>query len=94
MSTEQNVSEPLVVSLEVLARLGVDFTNQHLLRMEADGRWPRRLSLGSRKVCWLMSEVKAAIARRAEEREAAAVERSRAAREGVATRQLRQKPAA
>ena len=83
--------EPLIVGPDGLRRLGVPFSNQHLLRLEAQGKWPRRLSLGARRVCWQLEEVKGAIARRAAERESAAAERSRAARQGVATREGKRK---
>jgi predicted DNA-binding transcriptional regulator AlpA len=64
MSAEIHL-EPLVVDPEGLKQLGVAFSNQHLLRLEASGCWPKRLSLGARRVCWLLAEIRAAIAQRA-----------------------------
>jgi prophage regulatory protein len=93
MSAEIHL-EPLVIDPEGLKQLGVAFSNQHLLRLEASGRWPKRLSLGARSVCWLLAEVKAVIAQRATDRDAAAIERNRAARVGVETRAVRRKTAA
>jgi len=78
----------LVVSLSGLKDLGITYCNQQLLRLEAAGKFPARLSLGGgRAVCFLMSEIRDYLAQRASTRAADAAERSRAARAGVARRE-------
>jgi predicted DNA-binding transcriptional regulator AlpA len=78
MPTHQ-IAEPLVLSHEGLRQIGIHFTNQHLLRLEANGKFPRRASLADRKVCWVYSEIREWLAKRINDREALAGERSRAA---------------
>lgn len=85
------LDEPLVLSPEGLARLGVGYSNMHRLRLEARGAFPKRLSLGSRRVCYLTSEIKAWIVQRAADRDATAAARSEQARRGVQTRSSRKK---
>ena len=80
------IDEPFVISRDGLRRLGIDFTNQHLLRLEAAGRFPRRASLGHRRVVWVYSEILAWISDRLKQREAAAAERRCAAMHCVEVR--------
>ena len=49
----------------------VDYTRQHLSRMEKVGLFPRRVQLGGNKVGWLEHEVDEWIMARAAERKAA-----------------------
>jgi predicted DNA-binding transcriptional regulator AlpA len=81
--------EPFVVDMAGLQKLGITYTNQHLIRLEQKDRFPRRLSLGNRRVVWMFSELKDWIAARAANRAADAAERSRVATAGVSTRQKR-----
>ena len=78
--------QPLVVDYPALKRKGVPFTNQHLLRLEKEGRFPRRVAFGSRRVGWIYREIEAWLEERASHREEDALVRSRAARTGAATR--------
>ena len=50
----------------------VDYTRQHLSRLEALNKFPRRVHLGENKVGWLEDEVDAWIEARAAERGQAA----------------------
>lgn len=49
----------------------VDYTRQHLMRLEKAGLFPRRVQLGANKVGWLEHEVDAWIEARAAQRVAA-----------------------
>lgn len=51
-----------------LKRMGITLSNTTLLRLEARGRFPRRLRIGGTTVAWLMSEIEDWLAERAEER--------------------------
>lgn len=82
MSTNIGCSEPLLVDRAGLKALGVTFSNAWLLRLEADNRFPRRISLGSRKCCWLLTEIRSFISERAAVREASAIKRRRITRPG------------
>jgi predicted DNA-binding transcriptional regulator AlpA len=81
-----NDAEAILVDHEDLERLGVKFSNAWLLKLEQRGDFPRRLSIGGRKTVWLLSEVKAAITRAAERRDASAAERRRIVRGAGAAR--------
>ena len=81
--------EPFVVNKPGLEERGIPYSNKHLLHLEKQGRFPKRLSLGERRVVWLLAELKDWIAARAANRATDAAERSRAARAGVSTRQKR-----
>ena len=50
----------------------VDYTRQHLSRLEKQNMFPRRIYLGENKVGWLESEVDEWIEARAAERDRAA----------------------
>lgn len=47
----------------------VPYTPQHILRLEKQGKFPRRIHVGANRVAWLLSEVQAWIAARAAERD-------------------------
>ena len=47
----------------------VPYTPQHILRMEKQGRFPRRVQLGPNRVAWLLTEIETWIAARVAERE-------------------------
>lgn len=51
-----------------LKRMGITLSNTTLLRLEARGRFPRRVRLGGTTVAWLMSELNDWLSERAEER--------------------------
>jgi prophage regulatory protein len=48
---------------EDLRRLGVKYSNVHLLRLEADGKFPKRLYLSPARVAWVESEIMEHVAR-------------------------------
>ena len=37
----------------------IPYSRQHIARLEADGRFPKRVQLGQCRVAWLLSEVEA-----------------------------------
>lgn len=80
---------PPVVEKPKLDELIGKFSNVHLLDMERTGRFPRRLSLFGRRVCWRSNEILEWIAQRSAEREASATVRHAQARRGVQTRSAR-----
>jgi len=51
-----------------LKRMGITVSNTTLLRLEARGRFPRRLRIGGTTVAWFMSEIQDWLTERAEER--------------------------
>ena len=77
--------EPLVVDNEGLIALGIDMSNAWRLKLENEGRFPRRLSLGGRKTCYLLSEITEFIAHRAAERDASSEVRRDVIRRGRET---------
>ena len=48
----------------------VPYTPQHILRLENQGKFPRRVQVGPNRVSWLESEVEAWVATREAERDA------------------------
>lgn len=56
---------------EHLRILGVTQSPSTLLRLEATGRWPKRVRIGDHSVAWLKDEVDAHLDALADEREAA-----------------------
>jgi prophage regulatory protein len=49
---------PRIVTKKEL-RLIVPYTSQHILRLEKQGKFPKRLQIGSRRVGWYLSEIEA-----------------------------------
>jgi prophage regulatory protein len=47
----------------------VPYTPQHILRLEKEGKFPRRVQVGPNRVAWLESEVEAWVAARVAERD-------------------------
>jgi predicted DNA-binding transcriptional regulator AlpA len=54
---------------------GITYSREHIRRLEAEGKWPRRLRLaeGAAYFGWLESEIDAHLAARAEARDEEAV---------------------
>jgi prophage regulatory protein len=52
-----------LLSRDDLRRLGVKYSNVHLLRLEADGKFPKRLYLSPARVAWVEIEVSEYVAR-------------------------------
>ncbi len=50
----------------------VPYTRQHVMRLEAEGKFPARVQVGGNRVAWLESEINAWIEARAAERKQAA----------------------
>lgn len=47
---------------------GIDFSRRHLARMEAEGRFPIRVTLGDRTIRWVVAEIEEWLASRMSER--------------------------
>jgi predicted DNA-binding transcriptional regulator AlpA len=51
-------TEPLrLLSRKNLKYLGIDYCNVHLLRLEAEGKFPKRLYLSPARAAWVESEI-------------------------------------
>ena len=53
-----------IISKKMLLEI-VPFSAQHILRMEKQGRFPRRIRLGARRVGWRLTDIEAWINERA-----------------------------
>jgi prophage regulatory protein len=65
MAAAQHPPRPQTVKLlsrEDLKRLGVNYSNVHLLRLEEDGKFPKRLYLSPARVAWIEFEIDVYIA--------------------------------
>jgi prophage regulatory protein len=60
----------LVSKKELRTVCGIPYTPQHIARLEAAGKFPRRVRLGPNRVAWLLSEVDAWVSERLAVREA------------------------
>ena len=47
----------LVSKKELKTVCGIPFTPQHIARLEAAGRFPKRIPVGQNRVAWLLAEV-------------------------------------
>ncbi len=47
----------LVSKKELKTVCGIPYSPQHIARLEAAGRFPKRIPLGQNRVAWLLSEV-------------------------------------
>jgi prophage regulatory protein len=45
-------------------RLMVPFTPQHIWRLEKEGKFPKRIQIGARRVGWYLSEIEGWLAQR------------------------------
>jgi prophage regulatory protein len=57
------LAAPSLVSRRDLKSRGIDYSNVHLLRLEAEGKFPKRLYLSPARVAWVESEILEYIAR-------------------------------
>jgi predicted DNA-binding transcriptional regulator AlpA len=57
-----------LLSRRDLAAIGISYSNVHLLKLESEGKFPRRVTLSPAKVAWLRNEVAAWIEAKAAER--------------------------
>jgi len=63
-------SKQIVSKKELKTILGIPYCPQHIARLEAAGRFPKRITLGQNRVAWLLSEVEAWIDERIAKRDA------------------------
>ena len=65
--------EKQVVSKKELKTVcGIPYSGQHIARLEAAGRFPKRIRLGQNRVVWLLSEIEEWINTRIAARDASA----------------------
>jgi len=62
----------IVSKKELKTVCGIPYSPQHIARLEAAGRFPRRLQLSQNRVAWLLSEVEAWLDERIAQRGAVA----------------------
>ncbi len=60
----------LVSKKELKIVCGIPYSPQHIARLEAAGRFPKRIPLGQNRVAWLLSEVEEWLNERIAKREA------------------------
>jgi len=51
------LTAPRLVSRRDLKSRGIDYSNVHLLRLEAEGKFPKRLYLSPARVAWVENEI-------------------------------------
>lgn len=51
----------ILLTRDDLPRLGIRISNSTMLRLEAAGKFPKRLRIGDHSVAWLASEIQAHI---------------------------------
>ena len=49
----------ILLSYPDLRRIGITYSKEHLRRLEAEGRFPKRVRLSERRVSWRLDEVRA-----------------------------------
>ena len=59
---------PRIIAWPELRQM-VPYTRQHILKLEKLGRFPRRLSIGAKRIGWLLSEIEAWIGERIADRD-------------------------
>jgi predicted DNA-binding transcriptional regulator AlpA len=60
---EAQMSQFKILSRNGLKHLGIDYCNVHLLRLEAEGKFPKRFYLSPARVAWVESEILEYLAR-------------------------------
>jgi len=60
----------VVSKKELRTVCGIPYSPQHIARLEAAGRFPKRIQLGQNRVAWLLREVEAWLDERIAKREA------------------------
>lgn len=68
MSAPAMTERPKLLSYKDLKALGITYSREHLFRLEAANRFPRRIYLSAQRIAWLQSEIEKFIADRAAER--------------------------
>ena len=64
MRSSMSTVLPRIITRKEL-RLVVPYTPQHILRLEKQGKFPRRIRIGDRCVGWYLTDVEAWLAERA-----------------------------
>lgn len=59
----------LVSKKELKTVLGIPYSFAHIARLEADGKFPRRVKLGACRVAWILDEVSEWIEERVAQRD-------------------------
>ncbi len=67
MSDNAEISK-ILLSQDNLVELGLNYSNSHQLRLEADGMFPKRVRISPQKVFWLADEIEAWIAQQSAKR--------------------------
>lgn len=57
MTSDVVAEEELLLTLKQLIELGVRFSREHIWRLEAAGKFPRRIYLSPHKVAWFEDEI-------------------------------------
>jgi prophage regulatory protein len=70
-SMPQSARQRILTYPQLKPEKGVPWTRQYLSRLEAAGKFPRRVQLGPNTVAWVEAEIDEWLAGRAAEREAA-----------------------
>jgi predicted DNA-binding transcriptional regulator AlpA len=59
LNMKQGADCRLLYSREHLPRLGINLSPSSLLRLEAAGKFPKRVRIGAHSIAWLASEIHA-----------------------------------
>jgi prophage regulatory protein len=60
----------VLLSRSQLKAMGVDYSRPHLWRLVRDGKFPKPVHLGERKIAWVADEIDAHLKRKVAERDA------------------------
>jgi predicted DNA-binding transcriptional regulator AlpA len=60
----ERIEPPKLLSRERLKNLGINYSNVHMLRLEAEGKMPKRIYLSPGRVAWIESEIHEHLKRR------------------------------
>jgi prophage regulatory protein len=63
LGSTESIKPVRVLSRANLSERGISYSAVHLLRLEADGKFPRRLYLSPARVAWIESEIDDYLAR-------------------------------
>lgn len=55
--TQQTADGRLLYTRKHLLRLGISLSNSSLLRIEAAGKFPKRIRIGAHSVAWIAAEI-------------------------------------
>ncbi len=63
------ITNPLLMTRQDLAKIGINYSNTHLLYLERIGSFPRRVRLSAQKVVWHHGEIISWMNNRSSQRE-------------------------